>query len=671
MKWFLLVVLAVFFEIRAMTAQTLILYGEKTTEVQKNAASELAADINRVCGVQVNAEPFAEKKSYAEYKQLIFVGTIDSHEGIRKLVDKGFITLTQDDPGPEAFVLQTLKNEPQKGMTTLVIAGHDDRGTCYGVYEISRRVLGIDPLEYWTGKQPEKLNQFIIPEISFREKSPLFPLRGYFDNDDDLIANWKGKKLIIEFDTWKEMINSLARLRYNYIDLHDTFGRAEFWNWDYYRRLCDYHTDLDLVDKIIDYAHSKGMLVQAPMYLGWEFYSLDYNKICLSKFYDDWMDVYKYYLTETPIGKCDLFLQRPRDPWWDKAYECCRENEAGMKVGPLMTRMFDGLLALVEKYRPGGKVICDLWSEGRIMWRAKEFTPAKRVNMLWADGGYGYYDEWPEDYKGHNFGIYIHAGYWLNNVMQDPYPEVIKKSSVEAARRGMTHDYFVNGQNFKNFILNLEACAGAAWNPFDFDAEKFYLQWTTRYFGKSAAPEIVASLKTLHEAHKPIGGFAKLMGYTVRTLKNLERGKFKKIDMNPLKSALAEANKSLLLAQKAGESVPEEAKLVYDDQILFPAEIFKANIEFALSVAKMMNAVTDMNDTSSSSVQRDAVRKNIPIQKNDVRDHLADLRGMLEKGSDWKKWDGWYKPEHFRVFTPPPTMDELEQVFRSLAGDES
>jgi len=66
-----------------------------------------------------------------------------------------------------------------------------------------------------------------------------------------------------------------------------------------------------------------------------------------------------------------------------------------------------------------------------------------------------------------------------------------------------------------------------------------------------------------------------------------------------------------------------------------------------------------------SEAQRDAVKKNMPILKDKVHDHLADLRGKLEKGSGWEKWNGWYKPEHFRVFTPPPTLDELDKVLNS------
>ncbi len=667
MKWLLTVLSVILIMNSKALTETIILYGDKCGAVQKNAATDLVNDINRVCSNQeTDISQYDRKKNYLSYNQLVFVGTVASHAGINDLVKKGYIHITADDPGPEAFILQTVNNYPQKGITTLVIAGNDDRGTYYGVYEFSNRILNIDPFEYWTGKTPVKLDKFIIPQISFREKSPVFPLRGYFDNDDDLIANWKERKLIVEFDTWKEMINSLARIRYNYIDLHDAFGRAEYWNWNYYRRMTNYHTDLELLDQIIDYAHSKGMLVQAPMYLGWAFYSLNYNSICLSEFHDEWMDVYEYYLTRSPIGKCDLFLQRPRDPWWDKAYNCSRETAAGIRPGPLMTKMFDGLSALVSEHRPGAKVVCDLWSEGRIMWRAEEFNPGKEIDILWADGGYGYYNEWPKDFKGHNFGIYIHAGYWLNHVMQDPYPEVIRESSLQAMKRGMTHNYLVNGQNFKNFILNLEACARASWDPDGFNPEEYYIEWSGRYFGEDAAPNIVESLKTLHEAHKPIGGFAKLMGNTVRMLKNMKRNSLEKVDLNPIKTARRSAIKSLEQAKEAERLVPKKSLPVYDDQIVFPAEIFVLNIEFALSAAKLMNAAVDAQNSSLDEAERKSSRISITGIRKKTHQDLIQLRKKLEKGSIWEKWSGWYKPEHFRVFTPPPTMGEIEEYTQAL-----
>ena len=144
----------------------------------------------------------------------------------------------------------------------LLLVGADERALFYAAYEFSEKHLKIDPLEYWTGKEPKKLYNFDFSSIHFKSKPPKFKLRGYFDNDSDMIANWKGDKLIIEFETWKEIIDSLARLRFNFIDIHDTLGRSEFWKWDYYKNKTDYKTDLDLVEKIIDYAHSKAMLVQ-------------------------------------------------------------------------------------------------------------------------------------------------------------------------------------------------------------------------------------------------------------------------------------------------------------------------------------------------------------------------------------------------------------------------
>ena len=336
-------------------------------------------------------------------------------------------------------------------------------------------------------KNLKKLYNFDFSSIHFKSKPPKFKLRGYFDNDSDMIANWKGDKLIIEFETWKEIIDSLARLRFNFIDIHDTLGRSEFWKWDYYKNKTDYKTDLDLVEKIIDYAHSKAMLVQVPMYLGWQFYHIDDNEVCLSENYDRWFEVYNHYLKQSPLGKTDIFLQRPRHPFWDVGYNCPSERRKNIKTGPLMTKMFNDLNRLVKAHNPKSILVCDLWHEGRDMWRRDEFLPDRDILMIWADYGVADFREWPTDLKGYDFGLYIHAGVWLNHVMQDPHPKEIFAASEQGYTRAMNNYYLVNGQDFRHFILNIEATARASFGSDDVDGDNFYQNFVGRYFNEKKA----------------------------------------------------------------------------------------------------------------------------------------------------------------------------------------
>ena len=74
-------------------------------------------------------------------------------------------------------------------------------------------------------------------------------------------------------------------------------------------KMTDYKTDLELVEKIIDYAHSKAIMIQVPMYLGWEFYHITDKEVCLSENYDRWMEVYDYYLKNSPQVKQIYFYK--------------------------------------------------------------------------------------------------------------------------------------------------------------------------------------------------------------------------------------------------------------------------------------------------------------------------------------------------------------------------
>jgi hypothetical protein len=637
---------------QALQAQTVILHGDTPSAVEVNAANDLKADIQHAYPNEVVYVQDCSRALDRSYARIFIVGTPASNSLIQKQIARSDSPLLTAPLAAETFVLQTL---PFGDQQALYIIGADDRGTYYGVYEFASRVLGIDALEYWTGKTPQAPDVFELPELSFREQPPVFPRRGYFDNDNDMLANWKGRKLIVELDTWKEMINSLSRMRYNYIDLHDTLGRPEFYEWDYYKNMVEYHTDLELVDQVIDYAHSKGMMVQIPMYLGWEFYHMDFDKVSLSKHHDHWMEVYEYYLTQTPLAKADMFLARPRDPVYDRAYKSEEEKQAGIKPGPLMTKMFAGLKALIDQHCPGSILVCDLWREGRPMWKSGSFAPEKQVQMLWADHYGGDFKDWPQEHKGYDFGIYIHAGVWKNHVIQDPLVHKISAAIKEAVSREMTHNIFVNGQDFKHFILNLEVCARAAWDAEGFDPDAFYTEWTSRYFGTAASDRVVKSLKLLNAAHIALHGYKEITNASVISLNSLESGKIKISRLGAEKKtlkALQLAEASLQTAVDAASLVPPAAQLVYDDQIVFPATIYVDNIRLLRAVVRYAEFVQSGRHDPATYEQL----------ADHMRNALVTMRTTLDEGSRWKKWDGWTNCDNFRVYTPPPSIEAVERI---------
>jgi len=639
-----------------------IYYGANAGRVEVHAAQELARDLEKVFGFSPRVEPEQEQRGGGSGRAkaaVFYVGTAESHVQIQALVKKGIISVSALDPGPEAFVIRAL---PETG--EVIIAGCDPRGALYGVYEYSRRFLGIDPFEYWTGKTPARLSGLEIPEASIREKPPAFKLRGYFDNDSDMLANFTGKKLIIEFELWKEMIDSLARLRYNFIDPFDTMGRAEFWNWPYYAKIFPgYKTDLELLNQIIDYAHEKGMMVQVSTSLGWEFHHLPYEHKCLSLHHQDWMNSYRYLLGNTPVGRADIYYHSPRDPWWDRPYRCRYEKALGIDSGRLHSRLLNDLEKLIREHNPGARVFCLFWSDGKSQWKRGSFQPSGMIDMVWADNGYGIFPDWPGDFRGHKFGIYIHAGYWRNHVLQDPYPSRIKESTLEAFRRGLTEYYFVNGQDFKHFILNLEACGRAAWDPQGFDSEKFYAEWAGRYFGK-AGPLTMESLKSLHRASELAGGFANITMETSVALRTMNyRVPYCK-NRSYMAPALESAQKSLELAGRAAALAPENAREIFNDQVLFPATIYLANLKLHRSVTGAADAKCEMLNPSAPPGKKIQARRRLKQFKSQAPAELQELRRLLEQGSGWEKWEGWSRPENFRKYQPPPTVEELKTALR-------
>lgn len=633
------------------------------------AALELEQDVREGTDLQTVARDGAPA--------LVFVGERADLESELEatLASRDFENWKQGSAGlaPETFLVMTARTKT--ATPVYVIAGGGPRGVFYGAHHFSEVMLGIPPGGYWLVPQGPRARRDHLgtAPYRFREHPPAFPLRGYFDNDDDMLANWTradlgdaNRQLVVEAETWREMIDTLSRLRYNFIDLHDTLGRTEFFAWSYYtERVPDYEADPALIREVIAYAHRKGMLVQVPLYLGWEFLRpkegaawrpgrLTDTEVCYSKSADRWHEVLDYLLNSphSPVKDADIFLQRPRHPFLDHPYSPC----PGEETGEVMTRWINHMHGEIKKANPNAILVVDLWHEGREMWKRGTFRPDPDIPMVLADRINGDIGTLPNNLHGYDFGLYLHAGVWLNHVVQDPIPARLGDAIRRGHAAGLDHYLFVNGQDFKHFLLGLEAASRAAWEPEHFDGAQFQREWASRYFGAALAEAADTSLNALRTAHEANGAYGlEYGGYrlvTERVNQLLRGGWVGKFDGARADAMLGAAKRALDVAD-AALSEPTRGsraqRLAFDDQIRFPAAIYFQNL-LLLDRAMRLRAEPGQTEARAAQLREDVIRQ---AERN---------WALLRQGSAWPKWQDWTAPEHFRVFTPPLSPDEVRSA---------
>lgn len=84
---------------------------------------------------------------------------------------------------------ESYRVEAQEGR--LAIEGGDARGTMFGVYAFIEAYLKVDPLGFWSGREPEKRAELRWDSVSLVAGPPTFKFRGWFINDEDLLTFWK------------------------------------------------------------------------------------------------------------------------------------------------------------------------------------------------------------------------------------------------------------------------------------------------------------------------------------------------------------------------------------------------------------------------------------------------------------------------------------------------
>lgn len=153
------------------------------------AARDLQSDLARVAG---NTGTFSTADAPAQPTAII-VGTLGRSARIDRIVRERHIDTSGVKGRWEAYLLQVVEH-PEPGIDrALLIAGADQRGTIYGIYELSRRI-GVSPWYWWADVPvPRQLTLYVAPGRLV--DAPAVHWRGIFLNDEDpALGGWMKAK---------------------------------------------------------------------------------------------------------------------------------------------------------------------------------------------------------------------------------------------------------------------------------------------------------------------------------------------------------------------------------------------------------------------------------------------------------------------------------------------
>lgn len=507
-------------------------------------------------------------------------------------------------------------------------------------------------LKYWTGSECQEPR-----DTEFVD----FPIRCYFDNDSDELINYKATNGKINIDVYRELIRSIKKMGYNAIDIHDQLGRAEFYLWDRYKRFWNYEGDINHIEALIDMIHEEGLMVQIPMYLAWAFDPIEEGNTCYSQHKGEWKEKWQEYL-KSPLGKCDIFLLRPRSPIYDRKYTCECNQCSEMGAGAIMTDAFQVLEELIDVHNSDAVLICDLYAEGYELWKSGDFCVSDRWILTVADSGYGKVLEDGEIGKGpHRWGIYLHAGFWLNHTVMDPHIDALSSSMLYAYAHNATSYMLVNGQSFKNFVFNLEAIMymarqGKSYNRFDFISD-----WAFRVLGMTSVKEwarfdrYIMRCEEFHRtmAYRPAyldpvhdvdrGFIATHFLYTYALIEEVNNyNSTSPCECNRIESELEVAKArelnaiELLTETRAIEStLNSDNQKLWNDQFTYPYELVFEQAKFNRVMLEVL---------CGHKVREEA------------KNRLCQFRKIAERGSKLDFFGSWQQPELTRRHHPIPEM---------------
>ncbi len=609
------------------------------------AAGDLQTDIARV--TEVEPELVDEVES-ASGSRVVLIGTIGQSTFIDGLVKSGKLDVSEVQGKWETFVI-TEVDSPMAGIdSALVIAGSDQRGTIFGIYDLSAQ-MGISPWHFWDDVPPQKKDELYVLEGRHSQGEPAVKYRGIFINDENpALDRWhritypsEGYPFKKEFYT--KIYEVMLRLKANYL-WPAVWGRA-FAEDD-----PENHATAKRYGIVMGTSH------EAPMMRGieeWNRHATDgsdpyggngewsyrTNPDALETY---WQEGIQRMVDEDFEGIVTVGMRGPGD--------VALAPEDGI---PLVNDFIGAQRDIIQEVTGQDPArqpqLWALYKEVQEWWEEGLRVPDD-VTVMFCDDNWGNLRMLPdpsEPERSGGYGLYYHFDYvggprnykWVDTNL---LPNIWEQLHL-AYERGVDRVWMVNVGDLKNNELPTQFFMDYAWNPERWPVERLG-EWEERYaaqqFGPDLADAIAAVLhrySTLQSDRKPellnVWGNATTCPFSLTNYREMEQ---------VVEQWLGLASD----VEAIGSQLSEELQDAYYQLVLYPVKA--SSLMYELRLAGFKNLLYVEQGRAAANALATVAEEKFSESKA-MRDYynkeLADGKWNGFQSQPYLGYSSWQQPE--------------------------
>lgn len=401
------------------------------------------------------------------------------------------LVLEQEALDRECFLLIANAEKNQ-----LILRAGDESGFVYGIYAISREILGVTNFWFWNDQKFIKQKSYPIP-ADYRVESKPFAvrLRGWFVNDEVLIKTWE-----VDYSMekpWEMVFEALLRCGGNMvIPGTDRHSRE-------YRKMA---SDMGLY---ITHHHAEplGAEMFARAYPGLEA-SYDLHGEKFRRLWREAIEEQRNLHVVWNLG----FRGQGDHPFWEDDPSYDTPQARGKLMGDLIRVQYE----MVKEELPDAICCTNLYGETMELYKEGLLDLPDDVIKIWADNGFGKMvsrRQWnhnpripalPERGTTGSHGIYYHVSFYdlqaANHItaLQNS-PEFVKRELQTVQDCGCRDYWIINCSNVKPHVYYLDFIS-RMWKTGDIDIEAHRVEYGGTYYGEENAKLIAQCLKAYHES---------------------------------------------------------------------------------------------------------------------------------------------------------------------------